>query len=144
MDSNTWYVLFNLKIFGGLLPMFLFLFLPFFCPIFVTGTTSVLEHLSNHKHTQIYDPKKIYKFIFFQTLDVQLVYWEFFSNIGKYFATTCGLAECIFCWFQMQYSVYIKLDAGDWWCYSFQQCFCCLFSLHFYHLQRWQYFDLQV
>jgi hypothetical protein len=31
--------------------------------------------------------------MFFQTLEEQLVYWEFFSNIGKYFATTCGLEK---------------------------------------------------
>jgi hypothetical protein len=40
--------------------------------------------------------------------------------------------------------VYVKLDAGDWWCYSVQQCFYCLFSCCVYHLQRWQYFGLQV
>jgi hypothetical protein len=45
---------------------------------------------STHKN---YDPKPISKFIFFQTFEVQLVYWEFFSNISKYFASTCGLAK---------------------------------------------------
>jgi hypothetical protein len=48
---------------------------------------------STHKN---YDPKTISKFIFFQTLQVQLVYWEFLSNIGKYFATTCGLAKSVY------------------------------------------------
>jgi hypothetical protein len=45
---------------------------------------------STHKN---YYPTTISKFLFFQTLEVQLVYWEFLSNIGKYFDTTCGLAK---------------------------------------------------
>jgi hypothetical protein len=48
---------------------------------------------TDHKHTRKYDPKTISKFIFFQTLEVQLVYWEFLSNIGKYFDATFGLAK---------------------------------------------------
>jgi hypothetical protein len=71
--------------------------------------------------------KQFLNLYFFKLLRCSYFTGNFLAILVNILYNMWAWKECIFCWFQMQYSVYVKLDAGDWWCYSFQQFFDCYF-----------------